>query len=196
MAYARSSFGKRGGPVTTTARPRAQAARASEPEAAPDTGSNQPSIIGALFSSGDFGFADFHAQPAAWICGGIIALMTMTVVLTFGFGFGTLVRSHDVAMEAISGFVMVITASLAMAGAVFGGSLMAEAGKRHDLRFALLILVFAVELILFLVGLAIGWPKGVTWLLAGAILGGLMIWTKLKQDRLFASVAELTAGTD
>ena len=87
-------------------------------------------------------------------------------------------------------------AVVAMAGAVYGGSMMAQAGKRHNLRFALLLLVFAVELILFLVGEAVGKPKGVTWLLAGAILAGLAVWAKLKQDRLFASVAEMTADLD
>ena len=41
-----------------------------------------------------------------------------------------------------------------------------------------------------------GKPKGVTWLLVGAILAVVAIWARLKQDRLFASVAELTADID
>ena len=193
MAYARSSFGKRGGGAIARPRPRPCT---GDDAAAPASDGDGLAMVGTLFTADDVGFADFKTQPAAWICGGIIGLMIMTVVLLFGFSFGTLVRSHDMAMEAVSGLVMIVTAGVAMAGAVYGGSMMAEEGKRHNLRFALLLLVFAVELILFLVGETIGKPKGITWLLAGAILAGLAIWAKLKQDRLFATVAELTADLD
>src|SRR5262249_15726083 len=155
-----------------------------------DTSTDGPSMLGALFAADEIGFADFHAQRTAWICGGVIALMTMTVVLLFGFSFGTLMRTHDGALVPLSAFLLVVTAGLAMARAVYGGSMMAEQDKRHNLRFAILLLVFAVELLLFLVGSAIGAPKGVAWLLLGAVLGGLAIWARLKQDRLFASVAE------
>ena len=153
-------------------------------------------MLSGLFTADEIGFADFHAQPAAWICGGIIALMIMTVVLTFGFSFGSLLRSHDMLATLISGLVLFLTAGLAMAGAVYGGSMMADEDKRHNLRFAILLLVFVAELILFLVGEAIGKPKGVTWLLVGAIVAVVAIWARLKQDRLFASVAELTADIE
>lgn len=195
MAYARSSFGKRGGPVIARARPRARAATADGASDAP-SGSGSPPMLTGLFTADEVGFADFHDQPAAWICGGIIALMIMIVVLSFGFGFGTLVRAHNVMMEAISGLVMLVTAGLAMAGAVYGGSMMADEDKRHNLRFAILLLVFVAELLLFLVGEAMGKPKGVTWLLVGAVVAVVAIWARLKQDRLFASVAELTADLD
>lgn len=195
MVAARSSFGKRGGPVRAHSRARAATANGAPAEAS-DAMSGSPPMLSGLFTADEIGFADFHAQPAAWICGGIIALMIMTVVLSFGFSFGTLVRAHNIMMEAISGFVMLVTAGLAMAGAVYGGSMMADQDKRHNLRFAILLLVFVAELILFLVGEAMGKPKGVTWLLVGAILAVVAIWARLKQDRLFASVAELTADID
>ena len=195
MAYARSSFGKRGGPVPVGPRARAVTANGAPAEAS-DAMSGSPPMLTGLFTADEIGFADFHAQPAAWICGGIIALMIMTVVLSFGFSFGTLVRAHNIVMQAISGLVMVVTAGVAMAGAVYGGSLMADQDKRHNLRFAILLLVFVAELLLFLVGEAIGKPKGVTWLLVGAVFAGVAIWARLKQDRLFATVAELTADID
>jgi hypothetical protein len=157
--------------------------------------SGSPPMLTGLFTADEVGFADFYAQPAAWICGGVIALMIMTVLLSFGFSFGTLVRAHNIMMEAVSGLVMVVTAGLAMAGAVYGGSLMADEDKRHNLRFAILLLVFVAELLLFLVGEAVGKPKGVTWLLVGAIFAVVAIWARLKQDRLFATVAELTADS-
>lgn len=192
MAYARSSFGKRGGPVTARARVRAAANGAAVPDGEAVSGAG--SAMAALFSAGDIGFADFHTQRAAWICGGIIALMIMTVVLLFGFSFGTLMRGHNIAAEAISGFMLLITAGLAMAGAVVGGSLLADEDKRHNLRFAILLLVFVAEVLLFLVGEAIGKPKGVTWLLVGAVMAGVALWARLKQDRLLATVAELAGG--
>ena len=193
MAHARSAFGKRSGSVTAGTAARA---RATASGAAASAELDSPSMVASLFSADEMGFADFHAQRAAWICGGIVALLVMTVVLFFGFGFGMLVRGHSIAAEAISGFVLLLTAGIAMAGAVYGGSLMAAEGSRHNLRFAILLLVFAVELLLFLVGEAMGKPKGVTWLLVGAVIAGVAIWARLKQDRLMASVAELTAASE
>ncbi|HXS07320.1 MAG TPA: hypothetical protein VN723_11055 [Rhizomicrobium sp.] len=187
---ARSSFGKRGGPVAAGIRPRARAA-AGAPVSVVDEAA-QP-MVATIFSAGDIGFSDFHEQRAAWICGGIIALMVMTVVLLFGFSFGSLMRGHDMAAALISGLMLFLTAGLAMAGAVYGGSLMADADKRHNLRFAILILVFAVELLLFLFGEAVGKPKGVSWLLFGALISGFALWARLKYDRMVATVAELTA---
>jgi hypothetical protein len=186
------------------ARPRAQQASSARVSsagngaqaavAAPD-GIAVGSVSELVFGE-NFGLDDFQAQPAAWICGGIIALLSMTVVLTFGFSFGTLVRSHNTLAEAISGFVLFATAGLAMLAAVYGGSMMAEEGKRHDLRFAILLLVFAVELVLFLAGEALGKPKGVTWLLFGAIVVGLGLWARLRYDRLLSRVADMTADLD
>jgi hypothetical protein len=192
MAFARSSFGKRGSPVAAGTRPRARVqAQAGETVSALDEAAAP--MIAAIFSAGDIGFSDFHAQRAAWICGGIIALMVMAVVLLFGFSFGSLLRSHDMLAALISGLVLFLTAGLAMVGAVYGGSLMADADKRHNLRFAILILVLAVELLLFLFGEAIGKPKGVSWLLFGALISGFALWARLKYDRMVATVAELTA---
>jgi len=196
MAVARSSFGKRGGPVAGArerSRPRAQAqANSGEPVSVLDDAAEP--MIASIFSAGDIGFSDFHAQRAAWICGGIIALMVMAAVLLFGFSFGSLLRSHDTLAALISGLVLFLTSGLAMAGAVYGGSLLADADKRHNLRGAILILVFAVELLLFLIGEAVGKPKGVSWLLFGAVIAGFALWARLKYDRMVATVAELTAG--
>ena len=199
MAFARSSFGKRGGPVTASARPgprvTADGAATAESGAAFATASDGLAVssVKALMFGENFGFDDFRAQPVAWICGAIVALMAMTVVLTFGFAFGSLMRGHNPFAEAISDFALFATAGLGMLAAVYGGSMMAEAGKRHDLRFAILLLVFAVELLLFLVGTAIGTPKGVSWLLFGAVVSGLGLWARLRYDRLLSNVAELTS---
>lgn len=171
-------------------RPRVRA-EAGEPVSAVDEAAGP--MIASIFSAGDIGFADFHDQRAAWICGGIIALMVMTVLLLFGFSFGSLMRSHNMLAGLISGLMLFLTAGLAMAGAVYGGSLMADADKRHNLRFAILMLVFAVELLLFLIGEAMGEPKGVSWLLFGAVISGFALWARLKYDRMVANVAELTA---
>ena len=204
MAYARSSFGKRGGPAMAAARPRTRSATGSGPASAEASAeapaapleSFQSLSVKSLLVGEDFGFQDFQAQRAAWICGGIIALLAMVVVLQFGFVFGTLIRRHNMIAETLSGFVLFATAGLAMLAAIYGGSMMAEAGKRHNLRFALLLLVFAVELGLFLVGEALGKPKGVSWLLFGAIIAGLGLWARLRYDRLLGHVADLTAGLD
>jgi len=196
MAVARSSFGKRG--ASTGAR---TYARAQAREAAP-SGQSEPAFDSFSVSSvkalllGDLGLADFRAQRAAWIMGAILGLMAMTVVLLFGFGFGSLMRARNVMAEVISGFVLFATAGLAMLAAVYGGSLLAEKGKRHDLRFAILLLVFGVELLLFLAGETLGKPKGVSWLLFGAIVAGLGLWTRLRYDRLLAHVAELTGEAE
>ena len=201
MAYARSSFGKRGGAVTAGARPqRRNAPSLSESGAAvaiadsPLDGLQSVSVKSLLV--GDFGLGDFQAQRAAWICGAIIALLAMAVVLQFGFAFGTLIRRHNMVAEALSGFVLFATSGLGMLAAVYGGSMLAEAGKRHDLRFALLLLVFAAELILFLVGEAIGTPKGVSWMLFGAVVAGFGLWARLRYDRLLGNVADLTPDLD
>ncbi|HEY2836825.1 MAG TPA: hypothetical protein VGI89_09665 [Rhizomicrobium sp.] len=203
MAYVRSSFGKRGGPVMAGARARMRTAESGSASAAtaapaPDVAmeSLQSLSVKSLLVGEDLGFKDFQTQRAAWICGGIVALLAMAVVLQFGFVFGTLIRRHNMIAETLSGFVLFATAGLAMLAAVYGGSMMAEAGRRHDLRFALLLLVFAAELILFLVGEAIGKPKGVTWLLFGALVAGFGLWARLRYDRLLSNVADLTTDLD
>jgi hypothetical protein len=168
-------------------RPRAQGDEASsalDESAAP--------AMASIFSAGDLGFSDFRANRAAWICGGIIALMVLTVMLSFGFAFGALMRGPAFVTHLISGTVLFVTAALAMAGAIYGGSLMAPPEARHNLRFALLLLVFAVELLLFLYGEAAGKPRGVSWMLIGAVVAGMGLWARLRHDRLLASVAELT----
>jgi hypothetical protein len=203
MAFVRSSFGKRGGPVMAGARARMRTAESGSASAAtaapaPDVAmeSLQSLSVKSLLVGEDLGFKDFRTQRAAWICGGIIALLAMAVVLQFGFVFGTLIRRHNMIAETLSGFVMFATAGLAMLAAVYGGSMMAEAGKRHDLRFALLLLVFAAQLILFLVGETLGKPKGVTWLLFGAVIAGFGLWARLRYDRLLSNVADLTTDLD
>jgi hypothetical protein len=203
MAFVRSSFGKRGGPVMAGARARMRTAESGSASAAtaapaPDVAmeSLQSLSVKSLLVGEDLGFKDFQTQRAAWICGGIVALLAMAVVLQFGFVFGTLIRRHNMIAETLSGFVLFATAGLAMLAAVYGGSMMAEAGRRHDLRFALLLLVFAAELILFLVGEAIGKPKGVTWLLFGALVAGFGLWARLRYDRLLSNVADLTTDLD
>ena len=194
MAYGRSSFGKRGGPLSANAvRPRARAAASASGAPSALDASAAPTIS-AIFSAGALGFEDFKTQRAAWICGGIIALLTLTVLLTFGFSFGALMRGPGLVTHMVSGTVLFLTAVLAMAGAVYGGSLMAPEGARHNLRFALLLLVFAVELLLFLYGEAAGKPRGVSWLLLGAVLAGMALWARLRHDRILANVAELTSG--
>jgi hypothetical protein len=149
--------------------------------------------MASILSAGDLGFSDFRANRAAWICGGIVALLVMTVMLSFGFTFGALMRGPGFVLHLISGAALFAAAALAMAGAVYGGSLMAPAEARHNLRFALLLLVFAVELLLFLYGEAAGKPRGVSWMLIGAVVAGMGLWARLRHDRLLASVAELTA---
>ena len=203
MAYLRSSFGKRGGPVMAGARARMRAAESGSASAATAasasdvaTDSLQSLSVKSMLVGEDLGFKDFQTQRAAWICGGIIALLIMAVVVEFGFSFGTLIRRHNMIAETLSGFVLFATAGLGMLAAVYGGSIMAEAGRRHDLRFALLLLVFAAELILFLVGEAIGKPQGVTWLLFGALVAGFGLWARLRYDRLLSHVADLTTDID
>lgn len=197
MVYARSSFGKRGGAAMGTARPRPRAAESASASAtiAPPEDLSSLSVKSLLIGE-EFGFQDFRAQPAAWICGGIIALLAMAVVLQFGFAFGTLIRGHNMIAETLSSFVLFATAGLAMLAAIYGGSMMAQAGKRHDLRFALLLLVFAVELVLFLAGEAVGKPKGISWLLFGALVAGFGLWARLRYDRLLGSMTDLTDGLD
>jgi hypothetical protein len=196
MAVARSSFGKRGASAAARSYARAR------PQGSVPPGQSEPAFDSLSLASvkalllGDLGFADFKAQRAAWIMGSILGLMAMTVVLLFGFGFGSLMRAHNMMAEVISGFVLFATAGLAMLAAVYGGSLLAEQGKRHDLRFAILLLVFAVELMLFLAGETLGKPKGVSWLLFGAVVAGLGLWMRLRYDRLLAHVAELTGETE
>ena len=194
MAMARSSFGKRGALAALRPAKRAQAKESAQASDAAFDGFTVSSVKALLL--GDLGLADFHAQRAAWIMGSILALMAMTVVLLFGFGFGSLLRAHNAMAETISGLVLFATAGLAMLAAVYGGSMLAEEGKRHDLRFAILLLVFAVELLLFLGGEALGEPKGVTWLLFGAVFAGLGLWARLRYDRLIARVAELNGETE
>ena len=195
MALARSSFGQRGASAAAGAvrRPRSQG-RARQDGAAPVAPDASP--LALLFSAKDFDLEDFHTQPAAWICGGIIALLVMAVVLLFGFGFATLMRAHNVLAETISNFTLFAAAGLAVWGAVYGGALMAAEGKRRHLRFALLVLVFAVELLLLLLGEVTGKAKGVSWLLFGALIGGVALWAKLKYDGLVAHDADMGAGLD
>lgn len=142
-------------------------------------------------SAADLLPGDLKTELPAWITGGIIALMILTVVLSFGFGFGALVRGHGPVAHAISGFALFLTAGMAMAGAVYGGSLMAPREARHNLRFAILLLIFAVEVLLFLFGEALGKPKGVSWMLLGALTGGALLWAQLRRERLLANVADL-----
>ena len=100
-------------------------------------------------------------------------------------------RAHNILAETISSFALFAAAGLATWGAVYGGSLMAAEGKRRHLRFALLALVFTVELVLLLFGEATGKAKGVSWLLFGALIGGVALWAKLKYDGLVAREAEM-----
>lgn len=184
MAQARSSFGKRDGarPQGWRVQPRVRASGADIPaERAP---------MHAI-SAADLLPADLKTELPAWIAGGITALLILTAVLSFGFSFGALVRGHGMVEHAISGFALFLTAGLAMAGAVYGGALMARAEARHNLRFAILLLIFAAEVLLFLFGEAVGKPKGVSWMLLGAIAGGILLWAQLRRERLLAHVAEL-----
>ena len=142
-------------------------------------------------SAADLLPGDLKTELPAWIAGGIVALMVLTVVLSFGFSFGALVRGHGPVAHVISGFALFLTAGLAMAGAVYGGAMMAPKDARHNLRFAILLLIFAVEVLLFLFGEAVGKPKGVSWMLLGAMVGGALLWAQLRRERLLANVAEL-----